>query len=162
VRAQDARFQQALVNYENTVLKAAEEVEDGLIGFLKAQESASNLQKSVAAAQLAVHLSLVQYQEGAESFQRVVDSQTRLLDEQNRLAEQRSSIATYLIAVYKALGGGWEVAEGKPTVSAALQAQMASRTNWGNLLPPPPPPRPTDLTPPPPASATPPLLPPDW
>ena len=162
VRAQDARFQQALVNYENTVLKAALEVEDGLIGFLKAQESASNLQKSVAAAQLAVHLSLVQYQEGAESFQRVVDSQTRLLDEQNRLAEQRSSIATYLIAAYKALGGGWEVGEGKPIVSEALQAQMASRTNWGNLLPPPPPPRPTNLTPPPPASATPPLLPPDW
>ena len=40
VRAQDARFQQALVNYENTVLKAAQEVEDALIGFLKAQESA--------------------------------------------------------------------------------------------------------------------------
>lgn len=162
VRAQDARFQQALVNYENTVLKAAQEVEDGLIGFLKAQESAVNLQKSVAAAQLAVHLSLVQYQEGAESYQRVVDSQTRLLDEQNRLVEQRSSIATYLIAVYKALGGGWEVGEGKPIVSEALQAQMATRTNWGNLLPPPPPPSPTNLTPPPPASETPPLLPPDW
>ena len=54
VRAQDARFQQALVNYENTVLKAAQEVEDALIGFLKAQESASALQKSVDAAQLAV------------------------------------------------------------------------------------------------------------
>jgi NodT family efflux transporter outer membrane factor (OMF) lipoprotein len=162
VRAQDARFQQALVNYENTVLKAAQEVEDALIGFLKAQESASNLQKSVAAAQLAVHLSLVQYQEGAESFQRVVDSQTRLLDEQSRLAQTRSSIATNLIAVYKALGGGWEVGEGKPIVSEALQAQMVSRTDWGNLIPPPPPPRPENLNPPPPASATPPVLPPDW
>ena len=44
VRAQDARFQQALVNYEDTVIKAAREVEDGLIGFLKAQESAVNSQ----------------------------------------------------------------------------------------------------------------------
>jgi hypothetical protein len=80
----------------------------------------------------------------------------------NRLAETRSSIATNLIAVYKALGGGWEVGEGKPIVSEALQAQMASRTDWSNLLPPPPPPRPADLTPPPPASATPPVLPADW
>ena len=162
VRAQDARFQQALVNYENTVLKAAQEVEDALIDFLKAQESAVNLQRSVDAAQRSVELSIIQYREGAENFQRVIDSQTRLLTEMNRLAETRSSIATNLIAVYKALGGGWEVGEGKPIVSVALQAQMASRTDWGNLLPPPPPPRPENLTPPPPASATPAVLPPDW
>jgi NodT family efflux transporter outer membrane factor (OMF) lipoprotein len=162
VRSQDARFQQALVNYENTVLKAAQEVEDALIGFLKAQESTVALQRSVNAAQASVELSIIQYREGAENFQRVVDSQTRLLTEMNRLAETRSSIATNLIAVYKALGGGWEVGEGKPIVSEALQAQMASRTDWGNLLPPPPPPRPANLTPPPPASATPPVLPPDW
>jgi hypothetical protein len=131
-------------------------------GFLKAQDSASDLQKSVDAARLAADLSLIQYREGAVDFQRVIDSQTRLLTEMNSLAETRSSIATNLIAVYKALGGGWEVGEGKPIVSEALQAQMASRTNWGDLLPPPPPPRPENLNPPPPASATPPLLPPDW
>jgi NodT family efflux transporter outer membrane factor (OMF) lipoprotein len=162
VRAQDARFQQALVNYENTVLKAAQEVEDALIGFLKAQESAANLQRSVDSAQRSVELSIIQYREGAENFQRVIDSQTRLLTEMNRLAATRSSIATNLIAVYKALGGGWEVGEGKPIVSEALQAQMQSRTDWGNLLPPPPPPRPENLTPPPPASVTPAVLPPDW
>jgi NodT family efflux transporter outer membrane factor (OMF) lipoprotein len=162
VRAQDARFQQALVNYENTVLKAAQEVEDALIGFLKAQESAANLRSSVDAAQRSVELSIIQYREGAENFQRVIDSQNKLLAEMNRLAETRSSIATNLIAVYKALGGGWEVAEGKAIVSEALQAQMASRTDWGNLLPPPPPPRPENLSPPPPAAVTPAVLPPDW
>lgn len=136
VRVQDARFQQALVIYENIVLKAAKEVEDALIGFLKAQDSAVNSQKSVDAAQRAVELSIIQYREGAENFQRVIGSQTRLLTEMNKLAETRSSIATNLIAVYKALGGGWEVGEGKPIVSEALLAQMASRTDWGNLLPP--------------------------
>jgi NodT family efflux transporter outer membrane factor (OMF) lipoprotein len=162
VRAQDARFQQALVNYEDTVLKAAQEVEDALIGFLKDQESVAELQKSVDAAQRSVELSIIQYREGAENFQRVLDSQNKLLTEMNRLAETRSSIATNLIAVYKALGGGWEVGEGKPIVSEALQAQMASRTGWGDLLPPPPPPRPENLSPPPPASVTPAVLPPDW
>jgi hypothetical protein len=57
---------------------------------------------------------------------------------------------------------GWEVQEGKPIVSEALQAQMQSRTDWGNLLPPPPPPRPENLSPPPPASVTPAVLAPDW
>ncbi|MCL2452722.1 MAG: TolC family protein, partial [Alphaproteobacteria bacterium] len=162
VRAQDARFQQALVNYENTVLKAAQEVEDALIGFLKDQKSVIEEQRSVDAAQRSVELSIIQYREGAENFQRVIDSQTKLLTEMNKLADTRSSIATNLIAVYKALGGGWEVQDGKPIVSEALQAQMASRTDWGHLLPPAPPPRPQDLNPPPPASVTPVVLPPEW
>ena len=162
VRAQDARFQQALVNYENTVLNASKEVEDALIGFLKDQESAAALQRSVDAAQRSVELSIIQYREGAVDFQRVIDSLTKLLDVMDRLAQTRSSIATNLIAVYKALGGGWEVQEGKPIVSEALQAQMQSRTDWGNLLPPPPPPRPENLSPPPPASVTPAVLAPDW
>jgi outer membrane protein TolC len=112
VWAQDPRFQQALVNYENTVLKAAQEVDGALIGFLKAQESAVSLQRSVDAGQRSVDTSLIQYREGAVRFQRVVDSQTRLVTEMNRLAKTRSSIAMNLIAVYKALGGGWEVGEG--------------------------------------------------
>jgi hypothetical protein len=66
-----------------------------------------------------------------------------------------------LIALYKALGGGWELREGRPIVSLPMQQEMASRTNWGDLLPaesPPPP----ELAPPTPAGAAPALLPPDW
>ena len=160
VRAQDARYQQALVNYDDTVLNAAREVEDALIAFLKAQESAVSSQRSVEAAQSSVRLAFIRYREGAEDFQRVVDSERSLLQEKNKLAQTRSAIATNLIALYKALGGGWEIREGRPIVAPALQAEMASRTNWGDLLPaesPPP-----ALAPPPPAGATPFLLPPDW
>ncbi|MGZ9110874.1 MAG: efflux transporter outer membrane subunit, partial [Rhodoplanes sp.] len=121
IRSQDARFQQALVNYEDTVLRAAREVEDALIGFLKAQQRAANLQSSVNAAQRAVELSFIQYREGAENFQRPLDAQTRLLTERNKLAETRSTIATNLIALYKALGGGWEIRNGKPIVPEAMQ-----------------------------------------
>jgi NodT family efflux transporter outer membrane factor (OMF) lipoprotein len=140
VRSQDARFQQALVSYEDTVLRAAREVEDALIGFLKSQQRAGNLQRSVTAAQRAVELSFIQYREGAENFQRVLDAQSRLLQERNSLAETRSAIATNLIALYRALGGGWEIRNGKPAVPEAMQAQMASRTDWGKLLPTPMPP----------------------
>jgi len=162
VRAQDARFQQALVNYEDTVLKAAREVEDALIGFLKAQESAVSSQKSVQAALNAVKLSLIRYREGAEDYQRVVDSQRSLLQEENKLAETRSSIATNLIALYKALGGGWEIREGRPIVPPPMQAEMASRTNWGELLPQQSPPTTPNLPLPTPAGVAPVLLPPDW
>jgi NodT family efflux transporter outer membrane factor (OMF) lipoprotein len=162
IRAQDARLQQTLVNYEDTVIRAAREVEDALIAFLKAQQSAASLRRSVAAAQRAVELSFIQYREGAENFQRVLDAQTRLLDERNRLAQTRSDIANNLVALYRALGGGWEIREGKPVVPPVTQAQMASRTDWGNLLPAQVPPPTPDLTLPTPAGQTPLLLPPDY
>lgn len=162
IRAQDARLQQALVNYQDIVIKAAREAEDALIAFLKGQQRAAALQKSVEAAQRAVELSFIQYREGAENFQRVLDAQTRLLDERNRLAETRSSIATNLVALYKALGGGWEIGHGKPIVPEVMQAGMMNRTDWGNLLPAQTPPPAANLPLPTPAGETPLLPPPDY
>ena len=162
IRAQDARLEEAIVTYQNTVLTAAHEVEDALIAFLKAQEATAANRKSVVAAEDAVRLSLIRYREGEDSFQRVVNSMSTLLQQQNQLVRTRSDIATNLIALYKALGGGWEIREGKPVVAEVLQAEMASRTNWGDLLPAPPL-LPTPALPlPTPAGALPPLLPPDW
>ena len=57
-----------------------------------------------------MNLALIQYREGATDYMRVLDTQRVLLDAQNRLAETRSSSATSAIALYKALGGGWEIA----------------------------------------------------
>lgn len=162
IRAQDARLQEALVNYQDVVIRAARESEDALIAFLKGQQRAAALQKSVEAARRAVELSFIQYREGAENFQRVLDAQTRLLDERNRLAETRSSIATNLVALYKALGGGWEIRNGKPIVPEVMQAGMMNRTDWGNLLPAQTPPPAADLPLPTPAGETPLLLPPDF
>jgi NodT family efflux transporter outer membrane factor (OMF) lipoprotein len=134
VRVQDARFQQLLVGYRNTVLKAAQEVEDALVGFLKAQETMALQQRSVAAAQRAQDLALVQYREGAVDYQRVLDAQRFLLQQQNDLAQTRSSVATNLVALYKALGGGWEVREGQPFVPEKMQEEMRGRTKWGDML----------------------------
>lgn len=146
VRAQDARFQQLIVNYQNTVLRAAQESEDALIGFLKAQEATAFVQKSADAAQRSVEIALVQYREGAVDYQRVLDTQRALLQEEIRLTETRSSIATNLIALYKALGGGWELRQGQPLIAENTQTEMKKRTNWGRLLPPPSP-KPEDLKP---------------
>lgn len=160
IRVQDARFQQLLVNYKNAVLKAAQESEDALIGFLKAQEATAFVQNSARAAQRSVEIALVQYREGAVDYQRVLDTQRALLQEEIRLADSRSSIATNLIALYKALGGGWELRQGQPIVATGTLTEMQKRTNWGSLLPPPSP-KPEDLKPLP-AKDVPPIKKPYW
>ena len=87
VRVEDARFQQLLVSYRDTVLKAAQEVEDALAGFLNAQQAMVFEQNAVTAAQRSVELALVQYREGAADYQRVLDAQRSLLQQQNSLAQ---------------------------------------------------------------------------
>ncbi|XXF75206.1 efflux transporter outer membrane subunit [Myxococcaceae bacterium GXIMD 01537] len=134
VRVEDARFQQLLVNYHNTVLRAAQEVADAMTGFVNAQRSMVSEQASVKAAQRSVEISVVQYREGAVDFQRVLDAQRSLLEQQNKMAQTSSAIATNLVALYKALGGGWEVRQGQPVVPEQMQREMKERTNWGDLL----------------------------
>jgi len=134
VRVQDARFQQLLLNYQSTVIRAAQEVEDGLTGYLKFQEATTYSQSAVDGAQRAVDLAFIQYREGAVDFQRVLDAQRSLLAEQNSLAQNRSSVATNLISLYKALGGGWQIRDGQPFVPDSIRVQMQQRTNWGNYF----------------------------
>lgn len=134
IRVQDARLQQLLVQYRTTVLEAAQEVEDGMVGFLKTQEAARFQENAATGAQRAVDLAFIQYREGAVDFQRVLDAQRSLLQEQNALAETRSSVATNLIALYKALGGGWQLRQGQGVVPPSTQEEMRRRTNWGDLI----------------------------
>jgi outer membrane protein TolC len=134
VRVEDARFQQSLVEYRNTVLKAAQEVEDALAGFLNAQQAMTFELGATKAAQRSVEIALVEYREGAADYLRVLDAQRELLQQQNSLAETSSSIATNLIALYKALGGGWELRQGQPIVPEETKQEMSRRTDWGDEL----------------------------
>jgi hypothetical protein len=81
-----------------------------------------------------VEQALVQYREGATDYQRVLDAQRSLLEQQNSLAQTASSVATNLVALYKALGGGWEARQGQPFVPVETQQQMKQRTYWGEVL----------------------------
>ncbi|MCE5336507.1 MAG: efflux transporter outer membrane subunit [Desulfobacteraceae bacterium] len=135
VRVQDARFQQLLVNYANTVLTAAKEVEDSLVSFLKGQDQVALLSQSVDAAKRAVDLSTIQYREGAIDFQRLLTAQQSLVQQQDRLTQARGSVTTSLVSLYKALGGGWQPRLQKDFVSEETIRTMRSRTDWGNVLP---------------------------
>jgi NodT family efflux transporter outer membrane factor (OMF) lipoprotein len=134
VRVQDARFQQLIVNYQNTVLNAYREVEDAMVGFLRSQEQVQYLADSVKASKRSVDLSLIQYREGVTDYQRVLDTQRFLTQEQDLYTAVNGEVALNLIALYKALGGGWQIREGKDFVNKTIKEEMQQRTNWGKTL----------------------------
>jgi len=134
VRVQDARFQQFIVNYQNTVLNAYREVEDAMVGFLNSKEQVVFLSDSVNASKRSVELSLIQYREGVADYQRVLDTQRFLTQEQDLLTSVNGEVALNLIAMYKALGGGWQMSEGKRFVNEETKEKMQERTNWGKTL----------------------------
>jgi NodT family efflux transporter outer membrane factor (OMF) lipoprotein len=136
VRVQDARFQQLVVNYQNTVLQAFQDVEDATVGFLKSQEQKSFLSESVEQYKLSVELSLIQYSEGLTDFQRVIDAQRNLAQQEDAFASVTGAVGTNLIALYKALGGGWELRLGKDFIPEKTKEEMRQRTDWGNQLSP--------------------------
>jgi NodT family efflux transporter outer membrane factor (OMF) lipoprotein len=136
VRVQDARFQQLVVNYRNTVLRAAQEVENAMVAFLRSQDQVKFLSESVNAATRSVDLSMIQYREGLVDYQRVLDTQRFQSQEQDLLTEIKGSVVLNFIAMFKALGGGWQIREGKNFVPEETRNKMQNRTNWGNLLTP--------------------------
>jgi len=109
VRLQDARFQELVVAYQNTVLQANEEVENGLVTFLRAQERAELLGESARAGQRAVSVALAQFGAGAIQFNQYAVIEQSLVQQEDSWAQARGQIALGLIQVYKALGGGWEI-----------------------------------------------------
>ena len=136
VRVQDARLQELLISYQNTVLSAGQEVEDAMVGFLKSQTQAGFLTQGVVAAERSVKISLVQYRDGATDYTTVLDTQRSLLAQQDQLTATRGAIAQNLIAMFRSLGGGWQLRKGQDFVSEKTQAEMRKRTDWGGLLDP--------------------------
>lgn len=110
IRAQEARFQQAAWRYRSTVLSAVEEVENALTSYVKEQQRSESLQKAVEGARESVRLAQLYYDKGLVMFQTVLDSQRSLLSLQDQLVRSRTGVSLNRIALYKALGGGWQAA----------------------------------------------------
>ncbi len=136
VRVQDAKLQALLVGYQNAVLKAQKEVEDGVTSFVNSQTQAKFLETSVEAARGALRIAILEYKDGTADFTTVLQSLERLLQAENSLAVARGNIPLGLIGTYRALGGGWQVRERNDFVPAATREEMANRTDWGTWLTP--------------------------
>lgn len=134
IRVQDARYQEAILSYQDTVLRAQREVENALIAFLNARRRAEFLEQSCAAAKRSLDLAVIQYQQGMTDFTTVLTAEQELLTQQNNLAVTQGDISLNLVSLYRALGGGWQIREGKDFVPKTVKAQMKGRTYWGSLM----------------------------
>lgn len=136
IRVQDARLQQLIEAYRDKVRQAAREADDAASGLSKALERERILREAEGAARRSLVLANTQYREGYSDFQRVLDAQRALLELQDNYLVSRSNAVSNLIALYKAVGGGWQATS--PQIDEPTREQMQQRTNWGDLLTAPP------------------------
>ena len=109
-----AEQEQALLAYQQSILTAFREVEDALVAYQQEQIRRAALRQSVEANALAVKLSEERYLRGLTAFLNVLESQRALYLAQSNLVASNARISTSLVALYKALGGGWQAVEPKP------------------------------------------------
>jgi len=134
VRVEDSRLQQALINYREVVLQASREAEDAMVALNGTQQEVKILIETVESARRSNNLSTLRYREGFSDYQRVLDSQQALFSQQQNLVSSHGTSVRSLIALYKALGGGWQDQTGLPLISEQSREQMDQRTNWGEIL----------------------------
>jgi multidrug efflux system outer membrane protein len=108
IEVQKALEEQSLITYQQTVLAALQDVESALIASSKEQEHRKALVDAVAANRKAVELSTELYVEGQTDFLNVLDAQRSLYATEDSLVQSTGTVSTNLVALYKALGGGWE------------------------------------------------------
>jgi NodT family efflux transporter outer membrane factor (OMF) lipoprotein len=138
IRLQDFKTQELVGTYQQNVLSAAQEVENGIVSFWRSRQAAEHLAASVLAAVRAVKLANAQFQAGVTDYTPVFVAQQFLVQQQNLYAQAQGDIGLGLIQVYRALGGGWEL-------------RLAEKAAPAEGVPAPAPPAPEVLPPPAPA-----------
>ncbi len=111
IESKNAGEEQALISYRQTILTALEEVENSLVAYYKEDLRLKSLRKEVEQDRLAVELSNERYVKGLTGFIDVLDAERSLYSSQSRLSQSEAAVSSNLVALYKALGGGWETPE---------------------------------------------------
>jgi len=114
IRAEEARTNQLLANYEQTVLFALEESENAMVAYVKEVQRRERLSQAVDATQRSLELVLTQYTAGLTDFQNVLDTQRTLLVREDDLAVAEGLVIGNLVRLYRALGGGWDPDTAQP------------------------------------------------
>jgi multidrug efflux system outer membrane protein len=107
VEIEEARTQQALLFYENTVLLAFREVEDALVEISTYRKQIGSVVKKLKAAKNAATLSKLRYDKGVSSYLEVLETERTLFDVELELSELLQLYHNAYVKLYKALGGGW-------------------------------------------------------
>ncbi len=137
VRANEAKFYQLVLDYQNTVLAASREVEDGIVSFLKEQKRVEALEESVGAAQRAHEVTVVRRDAGEQTELWKIYVEQILTSREDQLAASRGAVAANVVSIYKALGGGWQTRMNASGVPADVVPETGEDAG-GELAPPPP------------------------
>ncbi len=111
IDARDAVAGQKLAIFKKTVLAALEETDTAMVRFGREEERRARLHTAAVANARASELADERYRAGLDSFLDLLDAQQRQFESEDRLAQSDVQNALYLVAVYKALGGGWDLGE---------------------------------------------------
>lgn len=111
IKVEDALTEQALLNYEITVLNALNEVENAMVAYIEKRIQFEVLQRSKKASRRALKLSTRLYKDGLKDFQNVMDAQRQLFDVENQMVKAKGTSVINLVKLYKTLGGGWDPGE---------------------------------------------------
>jgi len=134
IRVQDARLQQLIEQYQDTVLSAAREVDDAAISVVKTNEQINILTQSVKASERALVLANTRFREGYSDFQRVLDAQRAVFTQTDQALANRGSHINAIIDLYKSLGGGWSETSIEQLIPSTTRKTMEQRSDWGELL----------------------------
>lgn len=121
VKASEARADEAGANYQRTVLRALEDVDNALVGFNQQRERVQRLVEQAQQSERAATLAKIRYDAGATDYLELLDAQRTQLGAEDQLAEAEAGINLQAIALYKALGGGWQAC-GDAQCSAVAKA----------------------------------------
>jgi len=114
IKASDARAQEAFFTYKKTVLQSLEDVDTTLVNYNREQVRWQALNQAVVSNQKAFSLADELYRKGATSYLQVLDVQRNLFAAQDALTRSQQQVSLNLVALYKALGGGWDVTPAAP------------------------------------------------
>jgi multidrug efflux system outer membrane protein len=117
IQVQNARQEQALVIYEQTVLQSLEDVENALVAYSKEHATRGSLAKTVDASRRAAEIARELYKKGLVDFLNVLQSESALYQAQDQLTQSEQRLSTALVSLFKALGGGWEILPAEPAGS---------------------------------------------
>jgi NodT family efflux transporter outer membrane factor (OMF) lipoprotein len=107
----ESQQREAAIFFQKTVLRAWKEVDDAMTAYREAQLRRADVARSVTENQAALSAARQRYQEGAIDFLNVITAQAQLLQSENDLADSDTQIATLLVNLYRALGGGWQIVD---------------------------------------------------
>ena len=134
IRLQDALFEESLVKYNKAVLNAVHEVSYALDNYRYTLDQLKESEAAIKSSVRAFNISMRQYNDGLVSYQRLLNSIESLTRYQDQYARLKGELATQVALLYKALGGGWQIAQGGRYLSKETVRHLKERSDWGKML----------------------------